>query len=241
MSSGNTACASRNVPLEMLDGTVLEKFRTVVHSRRHVESVLSELRRLAATQTGGDHRQQIKDLEAGIAETDQVLARLYEAVEKGCIELDAQLKERIGRHKARKDALLADAARLKAVEKRPAIVLTPRKLLAATNMLNKRLSTPSPFARSYLRASRCEIRVRDDEMQLSGDNAALAELVAGSVSASMGSTVPRFVPSGTPTQYGSGHWQITTKLGLEDRPRAATKTRKKASRIQTMKKQERLS
>ena len=235
MNGGNAVCASRNVPLERLDDKVLEKFRTVVHSRGHIESVVSELKRLATTHTGGDRKQQMKELVAGVAEADQALTRLYEAVEKGCVELDAHLKERIERHRTRKEGLLAEVARLKAMDKTPSISLTPRKLQAVTNMLNKRLSSASPFARAYLRASRCEIRVRGDDVELSGNNAALAELVAGN--ASVGNTVPSFVPSGTPTRYGAGHWQITTKLGLEER--SAAKAGKSGSR--TVKKQERPS
>jgi hypothetical protein len=124
------------------------------------------------------------------------------------------------------------------VEKTPAIALTPRKIQAVTNMLNKRLSTASPFARAYLRASRCEVRVKDDEMHLCGDNAALAELVASN--ASRGADVPRFVPSGTPTRYGAGHWQITAKLGVGNRTPSDAKAGKSASRSQSTRKKERL-
>lgn len=212
MSRGNVACASRNVPMETLDDRVLETFRTTVHSPEHITSVVTELKRLAAVHAGGDHERQIKKLEAGMAEADQAMSRLYEAVEKGCILLDAHLKERIDQHKARKEGYAVELAQLKAVGKAPVISLTPRKIQAVTNMLNKRLSGATPFARSYLRAARCEIRVRDDELEFCGDNAALANLVTSNASIAASSTVPAFVSSGTPTKDGAGHWKIRVKI-----------------------------
>jgi site-specific DNA recombinase len=118
-------------------------------------------------------------LEAEIKDTGDKLARLYRAIEEGVIDLDAQLKDRIATLKAARDLAQASLERI-AEQARTSKALTPDRIDAFAALLQDKLATADTQARKvYLRTVNQEIRVDDHKIQIIGDKASLAAVIAG--------------------------------------------------------------
>ncbi len=191
---GNVACPSSNIPMEKLDNLVLDAFKRQVYTPEHIRSVVDALRKQSAKIGSLDEKQLLKKLETDLMEAEQAQTRLYEAVEKGLMELDESLKTRMQQHKAKRETLLTEISSLKRQRQSPLQTLTPQKIEAVARILNRKLSESTPFAKAYLKASLSEIRITDEMVSLSGDNSAMASLIAANGQISGTLSVPRFTP-----------------------------------------------
>lgn len=191
MSRGNAACASGNIPLEKLDEAVLTAFKNKIYTADHIKEVIARMKDHAAKRGDHEEKQHLKKLEAQLKEAEQAQTRLYEAIEKGVLELDEQLKARVQQHKQTREILVTEIASLKRQQQSPLAVLTPQKIESVAKILNKRLSEPSPFAKAYLKAALDEICVKDGVVNISGANTAMASLIASNGSLDAQPQVPR--------------------------------------------------
>ena len=204
MSKGNVACTSINYPMEKLDNVVLDAFRQKIYTPEYIQDVI-DIYRKHTNQHGGEDRIRAKKLEAELKEIEQAETKLFEAVEKGVLELNGRLKDRVQQHKTRRETIMAELATLQRKVQTPLQTLTPQKIEATARVLNKRFSTSTPFSRAYLKATVREIRITGDLLKLRGQNKAMADLVAanGAIDAETG--VHRFIQSGTPFGIGQFH------------------------------------
>ena len=191
---GNAACPSGNIPMEKLDNLVLDAFRQKVYTPEHIRGVVDELRKHTSKIGSPDEKQLLKKLETDLLEAEQAQTRLYEAVEKGLMELDEHLKARMQQNKAKRETLLTEIANLKRQRQSPLQAITPQKVEAVAKILNRKLSESTPFAKAYLKASLDEIRVTDEMVCLSGGHATMAGLIAANGQIQGTSSVPRFTP-----------------------------------------------
>jgi len=151
LKRGNAACRSGNVPMERLDNLVLDAFRQKIYKPDHIREVVDALRKQASKIANSDDKAILKALEKDMAEAEQAQNRLYEAIEKGLIEQDDNLKNRFQQHKAKREGLLAEIAALKAKKQSPLQTVTPQKIEAVAKILCKRMEEASPFAKAYLK------------------------------------------------------------------------------------------
>ncbi|WP_395689815.1 hypothetical protein [Aestuariivirga sp.] len=107
-------------------------------------------------------------LEAEIRETSDKLARLYRAIEEGVVDLDSQLKERITARKATRALEQASLERI-AEQAQTSNALPPERIDAFALLLRDKFGT----------ADIQEIRVDDRKIQIIGDKASLAAVIAG--------------------------------------------------------------
>lgn len=194
LKRGNAACPSGNVPMEKLDNLVLDAFKQKVFTPDHIRSVIDELRHQTTKMGRRNEKQQVKNLETKLQESEQALSRIYEAVEKGLMELDEHLKIRVQQHKQTRETLVAEISALKRKQQSPLAIITPQKIEAVSKFLNKRMSEATPFAKSYLKASLSEISIKDDLISMSGANTAMANLVTANGAIPEQNTVPSFTP-----------------------------------------------
>ncbi|CAK9253595.1 unnamed protein product [Sphagnum jensenii] len=174
MRKGDAACPSKNFPLEKIDSLVLKAFTETVYTPQHIRAIIDDLRTSLAKNKDPNNLIRLKKLETELKETEAAQAKLFEAVEKGFLELDDQLRERARQHKETRQTLLTEIATLKRQHNTPLQVLTPQKVEAVSKILIKRLSTPSPYTRAYLKATLKEIRITDEHLKLSGTNTSMA-------------------------------------------------------------------
>jgi len=191
MSRGNAACKSGNKPLEKLDSAVLDAFRQQVYTPDYLQGIITALRKQAAKANDGSAKQKAKQLEADLAQTEQAMTRLYEAVEQGIMKADDHLKTRLEQHQTKRERLLVELAGMKREQQSPLQTITPQKIKATANIINQRLAEASPYAKAYLRATVNEISVKDDIVSLSGDSQAMASLIANNAAIDAVTAVPR--------------------------------------------------
>ena len=177
ISKGNTACQGRSYPMEKLDNLVLNSFKTKIFTTDYIRDIIDGVRNLA-NRLGDSTKQQRKTLEAELKEIDQAETKLFEAIEKGVLELDDRLKTRVQQHKTRRLAITEELDNLRRQNQLPLQNLTPQKIETVSRILNKRFSSSTPFSRAYLKATLKEIRVSNGFLKLRGEHKALAHLVA---------------------------------------------------------------
>jgi len=176
-SRGIKVCPAPNIPMDRLDSLVLEAFRQKIYTPEHIREAVYALKEYAEKQDAPD-KPRLKSLMTELKEVEQAYTRLLEAIEKGVIEIDDELKTRTQQHKARRDILRGEIDKFKEQHQKPFITITPQKIEAVARVLNRRLSESGAYAKAYLKATLSEIRVRDDEMRISGSNAILVDLTA---------------------------------------------------------------
>jgi site-specific DNA recombinase len=198
MSRGNVACVSKNFPLEKIDTLVLNAFKQRIYTPEHIRSIIDELRDSLANNKSANGVQRLKALEIELKQTEQAQSKLFEAVEKGMLELDDQLKERARQNKQTRQNLVTEIAELKRQHQTPLQTLTPQKIEAVSKILARRLSVPSPYSRAYLKASLTEIRITEENLRLSGSRRDMATLIAADGNIDAAAAVPNFIPDWRP-------------------------------------------
>ncbi len=171
--------------------TVLDQLERLVFAPQRLEALIagSIARQKSSAAT---RRAEVRRLEKQIREKDQALNRLYEAIEKGAVELDDTLGARTAKLRSERDDLI----RLKAETERradpPRASITPDKIRAFSKVMRKRLRDRDNRARKALLGLFVgRIEVGDDKIWISGPKAALAGAVAANDQASTG-MVPGF-------------------------------------------------
>ena len=197
ISKGNTACKSHAYRMDTLDNLILNAFRDKIYTPEHIRDVIDGLR-THMNKYGGEDRQRSKKLETELKEIEQAELKLFEAIEKGVLELDERLKARVQQHKTRREVLIGELATLQHTRQTPLQILTPQKIETVAIVLNKRFSSSTPFSRAYLRATLREIRVTGNFLKISGDNLTMANLVAANGQIEPDEKVRRFIPEWRP-------------------------------------------
>ena len=189
-AKGKTVCKGRHVPTARLDQAVTHAVRDKLLTTERLTVILEALvDRQAAKDVGVANRRAALDAE--IRDTGDKLARLYRAIEEGVVELDAQLKERIAALKSTRDLAQASLERI-ATQAATSRALTPDRIAAFVDLVRQKIETADIQARKdYLASVVSEIRVDDQKVQIIGDKASLAAVIAGQQTA--GGKVSGFV------------------------------------------------
>jgi site-specific DNA recombinase len=193
MSKGNTACKSNAVRMDTLDNMIVGAFHKTIYTPEYIRDVIDTYRKHTNRQ-GGEDRQRTKKLEAELKEIEQAEAKLFEAIEKGVLELDDRLKGRVQQHKTRRETITAELAALQRTQQTPFQTITPQKIDAVARTMNKRFSVSTPFSRAYIKATLSEIRFTGDRLKLRGEPRTLANLIAAGGQIDPTAEVRRFIP-----------------------------------------------
>jgi len=196
ISKGNTLCDSRSFPMEKIDALVLNALADKVFDPKRVKTMLSDMKKQikAAQESQNDG---LNKLKKELEEIKTATERLYEAVERGFLPLDSSLQERSHKLQARKQELLIQVAGYRQQQQLPEI--KQNQLEAFTKALrNKLLDKSSGFGKEYLKLLINEIRIKDNQAEITGSYSALAHAVAESNSTPQ--RVPSFVPKWLPDQ-----------------------------------------
>ena len=189
-AKGKSVCKGRHIPTSKLDRLVTDAVRDKLLTPERLTMILEALiDRQAAKDSSVANRRAALELE--IRDIGEKLARLYRAIEEGVAEIDAQLKDRIAALKSARDLAQASLERI-AAQSASARALTPERIVGFGEMLRHRIETSDIQARkAYLQAVVSEVRVDDHKIQIIGDKASLAAVIAGQQAA--GGKVSGFV------------------------------------------------
>jgi len=174
----NDACHNPAVSMDKLDDAVLSALADKVFTPERVKEILNQLKQqIKAAQEC--EAVEVKALQVELDELQAATNRLFEAVEKGVLPLDAQLQQRSHKLQARRQELLLEISRHKRRQDMPTI--KPRQVDLFCKALKMKLQDRSSgFAKHYLRQIVSEIRVTGDKAEITGSSAALAFSVAQS-------------------------------------------------------------
>ena len=189
-----SSCQSHNIPMEKLDGLILEAVANRVFTPERVEVMMKELQHnLKNSRT--DHDDQLKKLMKELDAVKQQRERLYEAVEKGLFPLDSTLQERVHKLQTRRQEILTEMAGLRRKKELPLAQLGKKHIHAFCSALKEKLREKgSNFGKEYLKLLVNEIKVDKKEVHLSGSYAAMAGALTMSTKPAHLGMVPSFVP-----------------------------------------------
>lgn len=120
ISKGIKLCDSHSHPMEKLDSLILTALADKVFNPERVKTMLSDMKKqIKAAQESQDDG--LKKLTKELNEIKLATDRLYEAVEKGYLPLDASLQERSHKLQARKQELLIEVAGFRRQQQLPEI------------------------------------------------------------------------------------------------------------------------
>ena len=175
---GKSVCKGRHVPTAKLDQLVLDNVKDKLLTPERLAFILEALlERSAAKDAAVAERR--RSLEAQVAQAKDKLARLYRAIEEGVIELDDDLKARITALKDERDIALATLERIDQQAAAGSNV-TPDRIEAFADLMRQKLDHGDVQARrGYLQSVISNIEVDDDRIRITGDKAALADVIAG--------------------------------------------------------------
>ena len=191
IGKGNHLCDNPAVPMEKLDGVVLSALAEKVFAQDRVKSMLSEFKKQIKSAQEGEG-QELKGLQRELDELQTATNRLFEAVEKGLLPLDATLQQRSHKLQARRQEILVEMAGFKRRQTLPDI--KPRQVdLFCKALRMKLMDRASGFGKEYLRRLVSEIRLTGNQAEMTGSKAALAYAVT-QMEAGSPLTVPTSVP-----------------------------------------------
>ena len=177
VNKGNAQCASRNIPMEKLDGLVLDQLADRVFAPERLQLMLAEACKNIRARTAVD-RQKIATLQTELRKADERLSKRYEAVETGILPLDETLQRRVQLAKASRENVLIEFAGLRRLQTLPVERILPSQVEAFGTLMGKRLrDRSSAFGKNYLRAVVDKVVVNGDTATISGSNAKLMRAV----------------------------------------------------------------
>ena len=169
-------CSNPAVSMEKMDSAVLEALADKIFTPERVKQILASLQKQIKASRAQD-AEGIKGLQSELDELQRASDRLFEAVEKGILPLDAQLQQRSRKLQTRRQEILTEMAGNKRRREMPAI--KPRQVELFCQALKIKLNDrQSGFAKHYLRHIVSEIRVTGKQAVVTGSSAALAMAVA---------------------------------------------------------------
>ncbi len=180
---GKTGCEGRSIPMDRLDQLVAGHLEDRLLQPERLETILASVldRRQERTERRREH---LAELHKRIAETDQRLNRLFDAIESGVAGLDAPgLKERIAGLKAIREQASADAERAQAaLDHAGNQAVSPDMVRTFARAARQRIRLDSGgYRRDHLRALAQRVEVADKEVRIMGSKSELLRtLVAAS-------------------------------------------------------------
>ncbi|WP_072909503.1 recombinase family protein [Malonomonas rubra] len=168
------ACDSSSIPVETLDRLILDAISDKVFTPQRVAAMLRMLQEQVKN-SRSKHDGELLSLKKELAQVEQSLSRLYEAIENGLVALDETLKQRTQNNQYKRQEILTEIARVKKESESDFDQLGPENVLLFCNALKAKLhDSSSNFGKNYLKLLIEDITVDGKEVRITGSYAALA-------------------------------------------------------------------
>jgi len=190
---GKTGCRGRSIPMDRLDGLVLEHMSERLFAPERLGHLLKEyLDRSVSAQAG--RRERLRQLKVESTETQGRLKKLLALVETGMMQADDPvLADRMAQIRLQRQETEEHIALLERELKAQGYELTPERLAAFGRVLREQLASGDvQFRKAYLNLFIDRIEVDDAEVRICGPKAALAKAASGALPKPSDS-VPSFV------------------------------------------------
>ena len=176
---GGTGCKGRSIPMQRLDDLVAGHLEEGLLQPERLETILASVldRRQERTERRREH---LAELNKRIAETDQRLNRLFDAIESGVADLDAPgLKDRIAGLKAIREQATADAERTQAaLDSAGSQSINAGMVETFARAARQRIRLDGGgYRRDHLRALAQRVQVADTGIRIMGSKSELLRLL----------------------------------------------------------------
>ena len=138
IGKGVHLCQTPSIPMQKLDGIVLEALADQVFTPDRVQIMMEEMRKHQRASMK-DQEGQLKPLQKEMDNLKLATDRLYEAVEKGLLPMDETLTQRAHKLQARRQEILIEIAGLKRQREMPLDLLKPKQIGAFSKALRTKL------------------------------------------------------------------------------------------------------
>ena len=151
-----------------LDGIVIDALTNRILKPERLEAMLGQL--LTRNVTGQEKtRTEVKALKRDKRELTKRLDNLYDAIETGGVEADRRIGERIEKLQSEIDHTNALVTAKERQLSAPHTAITPKKLAMFSKAMADHLMGDNPaFRKAYVRLFIDEVRVRGDEIRITG-------------------------------------------------------------------------
>jgi site-specific DNA recombinase len=195
-SMGAGSCESRNLPMDELDGMILDLLAERLFTPERVALLLDILKKRLRGEVASQ-QPRLRLLDTELREVTVRIERLYEAVESGMLPVDSSLQERVQKHKARREEILLERSAMERNKEIPFKELNKDRVVAFCLALREKIRDKgSHFGREYLRLLLDEIVVDGREVVVRGQYRNLI----GAIKEKLGNSkrVPSFVTNWLP-------------------------------------------
>ena len=173
MAKGNTACSSKNLPMQKTNGLVLNELADKIFSSTRLQKMLTAYRK-RLNQTDHDKQAQINQIHRQIKQLEERQLRLMEAIESGVLELDAMTQTRAQDLKRAKEALAIELSNMNRQPTAEIQELRASQIEKLSRLLKKKLLEDSDeVAKGYLNLLVSEIVVNAQTVTMKGAYAGL--------------------------------------------------------------------
>ena len=177
-TKGKASCKGRSIRMDALDGIVLSALEENLLQPDRLKAVLSALVKRRLGQQGQSLERE-KALKGEQRQVEKAMTRLYEALESGLVHDDDLFRERLSKHKQRRDELIRIQSQSRRRRELPEGLLKEANLKTFQNALTSQLRDPqSGMAKGYVRALVDRVTVGEQEIRIEGPKAALLEATA---------------------------------------------------------------
>jgi site-specific DNA recombinase len=194
---GKSACPGRSMPMDKLDGLIVDHLERRLLTPSRLCELLSRL--LNRRKEASEQLQESKrKLSAAAADAEAKIGRLYSAIEAGAIDInDDALRERIASLKVQKDNARAEVNRIEATLSMPTDRPDPAIYAKFADEMRTKLRSPDiEFRRAYLRLFTDRVEVTDHEVRIFGTTDRLLSAARSGGPGSVPSFIPKWRPLG---------------------------------------------
>ncbi len=178
IAEGATSCKGRSIPMDVLDGIVLDQLESRVFAPDRLQALLTALLDRKANRHE-DLAVKAKELRKQLRSTEEKIERLYAALAEGTVADTDLFRRSLAKLEQDREEQTRLAASL---ERRQAI---PRQMVSKENLArfaaaaSERLrASDRSLGKGYIRQFIDRIEVADDQIRIYGSKAALAEGLA---------------------------------------------------------------
>ena len=179
---GKTGCKGRSIPMDKLDGLVVEHMSERLFAPERLRHLLKEyLDRSVSAQAG--RRERLRQLKVESTETEGRLKKLLALVETGVMQPDDTVfTERLAQIRLQRHETEEHIAQLERELNAQGYELTPERLAALGTALREQLvNGDAQFRKAYLNLFIDRIEVDDAEIRLCGSKSTLAKAASGAL------------------------------------------------------------
>ncbi|WP_132264986.1 recombinase family protein [Novosphingobium sp. PhB57] len=190
VKQGPDACQGRRVPMELLDGIVLEAVAEQLTQPERLHALLQSWLDRSATAVA-EREDQLKRLRARITQLEGESASVIKLVRNGiCSPDDPQIATELNNIRAQRTSAEADIAVLERQLEIGDRRITPAIVSQFGELLRRKLSGPDPkLRREYVHLLVDRVEVGDRDIRISGQNSALQRALVASQT--LGAMVPK--------------------------------------------------